>query len=79
MGVTAPPAVTAKGFLTGVGPEVHLQAGLPFEFLLAHLTLMHGGFIPANESLVNQGRRLKTELKQEEADDSYFCQTFSPK
>lgn len=47
---------------------MHLQAGLPLEFLLANLTLMHGGFIPVNDSLVRhfQGRRLNTELERDE-------------
>lgn len=32
-------------FLARVCPEVHFQTGLPFEFFLAHLTLVHRRFI----------------------------------
>lgn len=39
-----------------MGPEVHLQAGLPFEFLLANLALVHGRFIPVKDSLVKHFR-----------------------
>lgn len=46
---SAPSIAGTEGFLTGVGPEVHLQAGLAFEFLLANVTLMHGRFVPAKE------------------------------
>lgn len=35
-----------------MGPEVHFQIGLSFEFFLADLALMQSSFIPANELLI---------------------------
>jgi hypothetical protein len=38
--------IESTGTLTRVCPEVHFKAGLPFEFFLANLTLVHRSFIP---------------------------------